>query len=52
MKGGISKPPFNIVQYVLSDTVIDGIMARGCVCGKFDVANDYRNVAIHLNDCP
>ena len=50
---GIPKPPFT-VQYVSVNARIDGIVARGCgtLMAKFDVANAYRNAAIHPEDRP
>jgi len=45
---GIPKPSFT-VQYVSVNAFIDGIMTLGggTLMAKFDVANAYRNVAIH-----
>ena len=53
VNNGIPKPPFT-VQYVSVDTLIDGIMSlgRGTLMAKFDVASEYRNVAIHPDDRP
>ena len=47
----IPKPPFT-VQYISVDDFIDGIMTlgRGTLMAKFDMANAYRNVAIHPDE--
>ena len=50
---GILKPPFS-VQYVMVDSIFEGIMARGqgTLMAKFDVVSAYRKVAVHPQDPP
>lgn len=53
MNDGIPKAAFT-VQYVSVDAFIDNIMTlvQGSLMAKFDMATDYRNVAIHPEDHP